>query len=128
MAGTEFEAWLAQEFERTGPFTALIILLAIQPAQVTPLCSTYANVVGPEVGWDEMSLLLAGAGLSWDGVVFFVATAQGGGALPNVAARTRLREVEEAIRGDRLRLNDGHFFDRAGRRLQIEAIDAVGHA
>jgi hypothetical protein len=128
MADTEFEAWLAQEFERTGPFTALIVLTAIQPGQVTPLCSTYANVVGPDVNWEEMSLLLAGSGLSWDGVVFFVATAEGGGALPNVDARTRLREVEEAIRGDRLRLNDGHFFNRDGRRLQVEAIDAVGHA
>ena len=117
-----FDDWLPAEFARTGPFTALIVLVRIAPPAVTPLCSTYVNVVGPEVDWQEMTVLLAGSGVAWDGAAFFVATGEGGGALPNVAARDRLRALEEAILADRLHLNRGHLFDRQGRRMQVEAI------
>lgn len=123
-----FDDWLPAEFDRTGPFTALIVLVRVAAPEVSPLCSTYVNVVGPEVDWDEISLLLAGSGVPWDGAAFFVATGEGGGALPNVAARTRLREIEAAVAADRLQLNQGHFFDREGRRIQVEPLDVAGHA
>ena len=124
-----FEDWIAAEFGRTGEFTALVVLVAIGAREVTPLCSTHVDVVGAEIDWDEMATLLAGAGVPWDGVAFFVATAEGGGALPNVEARRRLRAMEASVRADRLHLNAGHFFDRLGRRLRIDAVDdaEAGH-
>ena len=127
---TEFEDWLGLEFARTGKFTALIVLVGIGERDVTPMCSTHVDVIGTELDWDEMTMLLAGAGVPWDGVALFVATAPGGGTLPNVAARLRLREMEEAVRDDRLHLNQGHFFDREGRRMRIDEVDdaSAGHA
>lgn len=130
MDATGFEPWLRAEFDRTGRFTALIVLVGIGECHVTPLCSTHVDVIGTEIDWEEMTVLLAGAGVAWDGVAFFVATAPGGGPLDNVAARRHLREMEAAVRADRLHLNQGHFFDRLGRRMRIDAIDepAAGHA
>ena len=52
---TDFEPWLAGAFAESGPFTALIVLLRIGEAQVTPLCSTYVNVIGAEVDWSDMA-------------------------------------------------------------------------
>jgi hypothetical protein len=34
----------------------------------------------------------------------------------------RLREIEARLDADRLVLNEGHFFDRWGRRLNIEEV------
>ena len=125
---TEFDQWIAEEIARTGPFTALLVLTQIDGDSVTPVCSTYVNVIGAEVDWSEMTVLLAGSGVRWDGVSFFVTTAEAGGPLPNVQARTRLGQVEAAIREDRLHLNRGHFFDVLGRRMQVEEVTAAGHA
>jgi hypothetical protein len=127
---TEFEDWLGAEFARTGEFTALIVLVGIGEREITPLCSTHVDVIGTEIDWAEMTVLLAGAGVPWDGAAFFVATAEDGGRLPNVAARLRLRELEAAVRADRLHLNEGHFFDRQGRRMRVDEVDDpdAGHA
>lgn len=123
MDATDFERWLAAELDRTGRFTALIVLVGIGERDVTPLCSTHVDVIGTEIDWEEMTALLAGAGVAWDGVAFFVATAPGGGPLDNVAARRHLREMEAAVRADRLHLNEGHVFDRLGRRLCVDEVD-----
>lgn len=122
----EFTPWVAAEFDRAGPFTALVVLVAIAERSVSPLCSTYLNVIGAEVDWDEMAALLAGSGMAWEGAAFFPVRADGGGPLTNVLARVRLREVEEAVRTDRLELNKGQLFDRLGRRLLVEEADEVG--
>jgi hypothetical protein len=121
-APTEFEAWLADAFAATGAFTALIVLVRIGDTHVAPLCSTYVNVIGPEVSWNDMVVMLAGAGQQWDGVAFFPEQERGR-PLDNPTARTRLRLLEQRLDDDRLVLNEGHFFDRWGRRMRIDEID-----
>jgi hypothetical protein len=116
----DFEPWLAREFDRSGAFTALVILVGIGETQVEPLCSTYFNVIGVEVEWSEILVLFAGAGTQWDGAAFFPVTASGGGPLDNPTARLRLRDLEQRVDGDPLVLNAGHFFDKWGRRIRIE--------
>lgn len=118
--GTDFDRWLAEEFQRTGEFTALVVLVSIGETRVLPLCSTYFNVIGAEVDWGEITVLFAGSGHAWQGASFFPETAPDGGALDNPTARRRLRDLEARVDDDRLVLNQGHFFDQWGRRLQIE--------
>lgn len=119
---TDFEPWLAATFTGTGAFTALIVLLRIADTQVTPLCSTYVNVIGEEVAWSDMVVMLAGAGQDWDGVAFFPEQERGR-PLDNPTARTRLRLLEQRLDDDRLVLNEGEFFDRWGRRMRIDETD-----
>jgi hypothetical protein len=119
---TDFDRWVAEEFARNGEFTALVVLVAIAETRVTPLCSTYLNVVGDEVDWSEITVLFAGSGQDWSGASFFPVTAESGGPLDNPAARLRLRELEARLEADRLVLNQGHFFDKWGRRLKVEAV------
>lgn len=118
---TDFELWLAEEFGRTGSFTALVVLVTISAETVLPLCSTYLHVVGLEIDWNEIVVLFAGAGHDWDGAAFFAHTAPDGGPLDNPTARLRLRELEGAIDADPLVLNQGRLFDKWGRRLKVEA-------
>jgi hypothetical protein len=117
-----FDGWISAEFAERGPFTALVILVDIDERRVTPLCSTYFSVIGDEVDWSEIAVLFAGSGVDWDGTCFFPATGEGGGPLDNPSARLRLRELEARLDSDRLVLNEGHFFDRLGRRMMIEEI------
>ena len=119
---TDFDHWLAAEFARTGAFTALAVLVEIVESKVTPLCSTYFNVIGDETDWSEITVLFAGAGRAWDGASFYPLTAPDGGPLDNPSARLRLRELEGRLAADRLVLNEGHFFDQWGRRLKIEEV------
>jgi hypothetical protein len=121
-AADDFQGWLTQEFARRGAFTALVVLVGIGDTQVTPLCSTFVNVVGDEVEWSEIVVLFAGSGADWDGAAFFPAVARGGGPLDDPAARLRLRELEGRVAADRLVLNEGWFCDRRGRRLRIEEV------
>ena len=117
---TDFDRWIAQEFARTGAFTALAVLVAIGETTVTPLASTYFNVIGDETGWGEITVMFAGAGRDWDGASFYPATAAGGGPLDNPNARLKLRALEARLDDDRLVLNEGYFFDKWGRRMQVE--------
>jgi len=119
---TDFEAWLTKEFAATGEFTALVVLVSINGTQVLPLCSTYFNVVGADIDWGEITVLFAGSGHVWQGASFFPVTAEDGGAVDNPTARRRLRDLEARIDEDRLVLNEGHFFDQWGRKLQIEEV------
>ena len=119
---TDFDRWIAAAFAETGAFTAMVVLVEIAGAKVTPLCSTYFNVIGDETDWGEITVLFAGAGRDWDGAAFFPASAAHGGPLDNPTARLKLRELEGRIDDDRLVLNEGHFFDKWGRRMQIEEV------
>jgi hypothetical protein len=116
----DFESWLPAAFAEIGAFTALVVLVDIGETRVTPLCSTYFNVIGDEVAWDDMVRMFAGSGAAWDGAAFFPVTANAGGPLDNPSARIELRALEERMAENRLVLNEGSFFDRRGRRLMIE--------
>ena len=118
-AKTDFDLWIAEEFARTGAFTALAILVEISEMKVTPLCSTYFNVIGDETDWSEMTVLFAGAGREWDGASFYPLVGPNG-PLDNPNARLKLRELEARLDDDRLVLNEGHFFDKWGRRMMVE--------
>jgi hypothetical protein len=118
----DFERWLAGEFARSGAFTALVVLVDIHETRVVPLCSTYFNVIGDEVAWNDIVVLCAGAGREWDGAAFFPVVAAGGGPLDNPAARLRLRALETRLDHDLLVLNEGFFFDKWGRRMKIEEV------
>lgn len=117
--GTDFDAWLARTF-RKGPFTALIVLVRIAEPRVEPLVSTFVHVVGDEIDWGDIILMLRGAGVSWDGAAFFPTRGDQNGLVPDELARMRLRELETALERDRLVLNKGEFFDVWGRRLKID--------
>lgn len=119
---TDFERWLPSAFAEMGAFTALVVLVDIEGTRVTPLCSTYFNVIGDEVAWDDIVLMFAGSGADWDGAAFFPATGPAGGPLDNPTARLRLRALEARLAEDRLVLNEGRFFDCRGRRLKIEEV------
>ena len=119
---TDFDRWLAAEFARTGAFTALAVLVEISDTKVTPLCSTYFNVIGDEFDWGGITVMFAGAGREWDGASFFPLVAPDGGPLDNPNARLRLRELEARLDDDRLVLNEGNFFDKWGRQLKVEEV------
>ncbi len=116
--GTDFDRWLGKMF-RKGPFTALIVLVRIAEPRVEPLRSSFVHVVGDEIDWGDIVLMLRGAGVNWDGAAFFP-TREAGGLVPDELAGTRLRELESALREDRLTLNKGAFFDAWGRNLQVQ--------
>jgi hypothetical protein len=119
---TEFDDWIVAEFATRGSFTALVVLVEIGERSVTPLASTYLNVIGTEIDWLEIRALFAGAGVQWDGASFFPMTAPEGGPLDNEAARARLRDIEARVKAERLTLNEGFFFDRHGQRMMVEEI------
>lgn len=121
----EFNDWIVSEFDERGAFTALVVLVEIGERSVTPLASTFLNVIGPEIGWMEILALFAGAGVEWDGASFYPVSAPQGGPLDNAAARARLREIEARVKAERLALNDGFFFDRHGRRMMVEEAEPL---
>jgi hypothetical protein len=115
-----FEPWLKITFHETGGFTALIVLVRIGHEIVTPVSSTYVHMIGDELSWPEFSGLMARSGCRWDGVVLFPETEGGRGPIADTLARIRLRDTEARIAGDRIHINDGHFFDIWGRRMKVE--------
>lgn len=118
----DFELWIAAQFADTGPFTLFIVLVRITDADVVPLKSSYAHLIGHDMTWREMQRLLDRAGSAWDGVAFFVGLGHAGGPLPDAAAARKLREVEADVKADPLALNRGRFFDRSGRHLRIDEV------
>ena len=119
---TDFDAWIAAEFAERGAFTALVVLVAIDEAKVTPLSSTFFHVIGDEIDWSGIGILFAGSGADWDGASFFPVTTSGGLPLDNSAARRELRKLKERLDDDRLVLNEGYFFDKWGRQMKVEEI------
>jgi|SRR5689334_5020809 hypothetical protein len=107
---------------RHGEFTVLIILTAIGDGKVIPLRSTFLHVIGDEVDWPEIKTLFESAGRDWDGAAFFPTKAREGGPIDSATARLRLAELQARVREDRLVLNEGHFFDTLGRRIEIEPL------
>jgi hypothetical protein len=121
-SGTEFDAWLKDMVARHGEFTVLVVLTEIGQRSVAPLCSTYLHVIGNEVDWQEIKALFAGSGRNWDGAAFFPTKARNGGPIDGATARQRLAELEAKVVENRMVLNDGHFFDSLGRRIEIEPV------
>ncbi len=119
---SDFDKWIVEEFAETGSFTAFAILVDITDSKVTPLCSTYFNVIGDEITWAEITIMFAGAGRDWNGASFFPTVGDNEGPLDNPTARLKLRNLEARIDDDRLVLNEGHFFDKWGRRLKVEEV------
>lgn len=119
---TDFDDWLNATFALQGPFTAFIVLVEISGTQVTPLASTYVHVIGTEIDWSDLTVLLAGSGREWQGAVFFAEQDGVNGPLNAVKARLRLKDLETQIDTDRLHINSGQFFDTWGRRMKIEAV------
>lgn len=119
---TDFDRWLSAAFAEIGSFTALVVLVDIAGTKVTPLRSTFMNIIGDETYWAEVAVLLQSAGVAWSGVSFFPVTGIEGGPLDNDTARSRLRELQERLAENRLVLNEGYFFDEWGRRLKVEEV------
>ena len=117
-----FEKWLTAHFTSVGEFTVLVVLVDIAGHAVTPLRSTFFNVVGDEVTWGDIVTMFASARTEWNGVAFFPVTAPQGGPLDNATAKLKLRTLEARLHDDRLVLNEGEFFDAWGRRLKIEEV------
>jgi hypothetical protein len=115
-----FDDWVAAVFRRSGGFTALVVLMRIDDLTVTPLRSTFVHVVGDELNWAEVSNLFSSAGVAWDGVLLELLSADEGGPVADAHARNALRVLEQRVAEDRLVINEGHFFDKWGRRLRIE--------
>lgn len=115
-----FDEWVIDEFARSDGFTALVILVEIGDITATPLRSTFFHVIGDDIDWARTSQLLAGAGVSWNGVVFHTLCTDGGGPVSDEEARAGLRLLEKRIVKDRMTINEGHFFDNWGRRMKIE--------
>ncbi len=120
---TDFDRWIVAEFRKVGAFTAFVVLVEITDSKVVPLCSTYFNVIGHDVDWRQITVLLAGAGQRWDGAAFFPHVAADGGVLDKADARLQLSQLEARLDDDRLVLNEGQFFDEWGRRLKIEEVE-----
>jgi len=120
---TDFDRWLVDQFAETGAFTALVVLVDIEVTSVTLLRSTYLNVIGDEVDWSAVTTLFGRAGADWSGAAFFPVTVLDGGPLDNPSARLRLQELETRLNESKLVLNEGHFFDKWGRRLKIEEVE-----
>ena len=118
----DFAHWLTREFAESGAFTALVVLVEIVGTRVTPLCSTFFNVIGDEIEWSDIVEMFHSSGRQWDGAAFFPTAASDGGLLDNPSARLRLRELESRVGQDRMVLNEGHFFDKWGRPMQIEEV------
>ena len=118
----DFDRWIASAFAEHGSFTAFAVLVEIAGPRVAPQCSTWFNVIGDEIDWGGITRLFAGAGRAWDAAAFFPQPSPDG-PLGAPTARARLRLLEERLDDDRLVLNEGHFFDKWGRRLKIEEVD-----
>ena len=117
---TDFEHWLTAQFADTGAFTIFIVLVRIAGHSLSPVKSSFAQMIGDDMTWAEMRRLLDGAGIGWDGVGFFVGLAHDGGLLADPAARAKLKEVEADVLADPLALNRGRFFDRQGRHMSVD--------
>lgn len=103
-----------------GGFTALVVLVRIGDYTVSPLRSTFMHVIGDEMNWIEFCKLLSGAGVAWDGVLLETVSTMEGGPISDDEARAALRTLEQRVMENRLVINEGHFFDKWGRRLKIE--------
>jgi hypothetical protein len=117
-----FDDWVEDEFGK-GPFTVLIVLVDIGKASVEPLASSFLHVIGDEIDWSAMQVMLDKAPHPWNGAAFFPARLAEPGPISDALARLRLQDLQQQVAADRLTLNAGAFFDRLGRAIKIEAAD-----
>ena len=117
-----FDAWIAAEFGRSGPFTVLVVLVAIGRLSVTPLRSSRFHVIGTELDWTDVARLLDAGGADWDAALFAPRTGADGGPLGEASARIAEKDLGDAILADRKLINAEHFFDREGRRMTVEEV------
>lgn len=115
-----FDDWIVDEYRRTEGFTALVVLLSIGNFEVLPLRSTFMHVIGDELTWLDLAELLRSAGVAWDGVLIVPVSDADGGPVEDIVARTELWTLEKRVIEDRTVINEGHFFDKWGRRMKIE--------
>jgi hypothetical protein len=115
-----FDDWVVNEYRRTGGFTALVVLITTGNFEVVPLRSTFMHVIGEELNWLELTKLLHGAGVPWNSVLIMSIADTDGGPIEDIVAREALRSLEKRVIEDRLVINEGHFFDKWGRRMKIE--------
>ncbi len=124
---TDLIAWMRTQFREAGAYTALIILVRIEGASVTPQASSYLHVIGDEIDWPELRQMLSRSGVPWNGVALFPA-ARDGGPLPDHVARLQLNELQARVNLDRLTIaEEGQFFDDQGRRLKLEVVGSGLH-
>lgn len=120
-----FDVWIREEFARSGAFTALIVLVAIEEHTVRPLRSSHVHLIGADVSWPDMAALFDKAGPDWNGALFSARTdSDRGGPISDAAAQIALKDHVQELIEDRSRLNIGHFFDRHGRRLRVDEVAA----
>ncbi|SDT54839.1 hypothetical protein [Bradyrhizobium canariense] len=117
---TDFDDWLVETFARVGSFTMLIVLVEIGGTSVSLLASSYLHVIGNETRWADMTELLSGSSVPWNGAAFF----QGdrGGLIDDTTARQRLLSLTRHLEKDRSILTHSEFFNVQGLRLKIEEI------
>jgi hypothetical protein len=121
---TDFDDWLVETFTRVGSFTMLIVLVEIGETSVSLLASSYLHVIGNETRWTDMTDLLSGSSVAWNGAAFF----QGdrGGLVDDATARQRLSSLTQHLEKDRSLLTHSDFFNAQGLRLRIEQKGAPG--
>ena len=119
---TDFDDWLVETFARVGSFTMLIVLVEIGETSVGLLASSYLHVIGDETRWNDMTDLLSGPNVPWNGAAFF----QGdrGGLIDDTTAQQRLASLTKALEKDRSLLTHSEFFNADGLRLKIQEIPA----
>ena len=121
---SRFDDWIAEEYRRTRGFTALIVLVSIGNLEVLPLRSTFLHVIGDELDWLTFVETMRAAGVSWDGVAIMLIVDDDGGPVEDSKARVALRDLDKRIVEDRMVINEGHFFDKWGRRMKVEEAQA----
>lgn len=119
-ATTDFDDWLIATFAETEGFTMLFVLLGIGETRVEPLRAAWLHVTGDAARWSDMTAQFTGAGVDWDGVVFYRAGREG--LVPDAEARARLNALTRKLHEDRSLIREGEFFNRDGLRLQLEEI------
>jgi len=82
-------------------------------------------MIGDEITWRDMRILLDGARTARDSVAFYVRLDREGGPPPDKVAANKLKEVEAELKADPLILNRGLFFDREGRHMRIDEVDGA---
>ncbi|SER35874.1 hypothetical protein SAMN05216548_11635 [Faunimonas pinastri] len=117
-AETDFDDWLIETFDNTGSFTVLIVLLGIGETEVALLRSAYLHVIGNDPRWADMVAMFSGAGVEWNGAVFFRAGEEG--LVEDGEAKRRLASLVRHLHEDRTIIRDGEFFNRDGLRLSLE--------
>lgn len=119
---TDFDRWITARFAEGGPFTMLMLLIAMPDTRVDMIACTFLHVIGDETRWPDMRQMLDQSRKPWDGIALFAERPPGGGPLIDVVASARLQSRIDEVTVDRMVLNDAGFFDRKGRAIRIDPV------